>query len=138
MNGSIFPTLCRIPRKALSYFPASFSGSIASLVILCVTSTKMAAARCFRTLSRLSSHRVAFLAARPSIVGFHYFSRSYIAMPSVVQLKSFQPGHTWTIQFRPFSIKPPTEEEVKETLLYVLKCFDKVNPEQVSSNQFIF
>lgn len=53
-------------------------------------------------------------------------------MPSVIQLKCFQPGQTWTIQFRPFSGKPPTEEEVKETLLYVLKCFDKVNPEQIT------
>jgi len=97
----------------------------------------MAAARCFRTLSRLSSHRTAFLAARPSIVGLQYFTRPYIAMPHVAQLKCFQPGQTWSIQFRPFGGgKAPTEAEVKETLLYVLRCFDKINPEQVCKQLF--
>ena len=61
----------------------------------------------------------------------------YIAMPHVAQLKCFQPGQTWSIQFRPFGGgKAPTEAEVKETLLYVLRCFDKINPEQVCKQLF--
>ena len=64
-------------------------------------------------------------------MGFHYFTRSFVGMPSVVQLKCLQPDQLCMVQFRPFSSGPPTEEEVKETLLYVLKSFDKVNPEQV-------
>ncbi|XP_065898502.1 uncharacterized protein [Dysidea avara] len=122
-----------MPRKALSYLPASFNGSIAYHVITPKRHKKMAATRCFRAISRLSSQRTALLAARPSFVGVHYFMRSYALVSSTTKLKALQPVQAWVAPFRPFSATSTmTDEELKEALLNILKCFDKVNPEQIT------
>jgi len=92
----------------------------------------MAATRCFRAISRLSSQRTALLAARPSFVGTHYFMRSYAFVPSTVKLKGVQLLQAWFLPIRPFSAMiTMSDEELKKALIDILKCFDKVNPEQV-------
>ena len=92
----------------------------------------MAATRCFRAISRLSSQRTALLAARPSFVGVHYFVRSYALVPSTTKLQNLQPVHAWVSPFRLYSAMiSMSDEELKEALINILKCFDKVNPEQV-------
>jgi len=58
--------------------------------------------------------------------------RSYALVPSSTKLRGLQPVQAWVAPIRPFSgMITMSDEELKKALIDILKCFDKVNPEQV-------